>query len=47
VITDRGWVLVSPDAFEPTFHIYAEAGSPEHATELIVRFREKIETLCS
>lgn len=47
VITEKGWVLVTPDAFEPTFHLYAEGGSPEHATELIVRFREKIETLCS
>lgn len=47
VLTERGWVLVTPDAFEPTFHLFAEAGSAEHATELIVQFREKIETLCS
>ena len=47
MLTERGLVLVTPDAFKPTFHLFAEAGSAEHATELIVQFREKIETLCS
>lgn len=47
VIHDNGWVLVTPDSFEPTFHLFAEAGSPEQATDMIVRVREKIETLCS
>ncbi|MBI3947777.1 MAG: mannose-1-phosphate guanyltransferase [Armatimonadetes bacterium] len=47
VITEKGWVLVTPDAFEPTFHVCAEGGSAEQAAELIVRFREKIETLCA
>jgi len=46
VITDNGWVLVTPDAFDPKFRLIAEGGSPEHAAELIVRFRERIETLC-
>ena len=39
------WALVLPDASEPFFHIYAEAGSQEAADNLLCRYVEKIETL--
>jgi mannose-1-phosphate guanylyltransferase/phosphomannomutase len=42
----EGWVLVKPDATEPSFHVHAQAESPEGAEELIAGFRVRIEALC-
>lgn len=38
------WVLVLPDAEEPIFHIYAEAGRDERAEELAEEYRAILET---
>jgi mannose-1-phosphate guanylyltransferase/phosphomannomutase len=42
----HGWVLVKPDATEPSFHVHAQAESPEKAEELIASFRDRIQQLC-
>jgi mannose-1-phosphate guanylyltransferase/phosphomannomutase len=42
----EGWVLVKPDATEPSFHVHAQADSPEGAEKLIAGFRDRIEALC-
>ena len=39
------WALVLPDASEPFFHIYAEAGNEEAANDLLCHYVEKIETM--
>lgn len=39
------WALVLPDASEPFFHVYAEAGSLEAANKLLCKYVEKIEGL--
>ncbi len=39
------WALVLPDASEPFFHVYAESGSQEEASELLCRYVERIEAL--
>jgi mannose-1-phosphate guanylyltransferase/phosphomannomutase len=41
----HGWVLVKPDATEASFHVHAQADSPEQAEELIASFRHRIEAL--
>ncbi len=38
------WALVLPDAEEPLFHIYAEAGREERAQELADSYRALLET---
>jgi mannose-1-phosphate guanylyltransferase/phosphomannomutase len=43
----HGWVLVKPDATEPSFHVHAQAESPEKAEELIASYRDKIQALCN
>jgi mannose-1-phosphate guanylyltransferase / phosphomannomutase len=43
----QGWVLVKPDATEPSFHVHAQAESPEKAEELIASYRDKIQALCN
>lgn len=39
------WALVLPDASEPFFHVYAEAGTDEEAERLMHTYIEKIEGL--
>ncbi len=41
--TDRGWVLVTPDAREPNLCIRVEGRSQEDAMELLADIREKID----
>jgi phosphomannomutase len=41
----EGWVLVKPDATEPSFHVHAQAESPEGAEKLIAGFRDRIQEL--
>jgi mannose-1-phosphate guanylyltransferase/phosphomannomutase len=41
----HGWVLVKPDATEASFHVHAQADSPEQTEELIASFRNRIEAL--
>jgi mannose-1-phosphate guanylyltransferase/phosphomannomutase len=41
----QGWVLVKPDATEPSFHVHAQADSPEDTEEIIASFRDRIEAL--
>ena len=41
----HGWVLVKPDATEASFHVHAQADSPEQTQELINSFRTRIEAL--
>lgn len=43
--TEGGWALVLPDSFEPIFHIFSEGKDPEHAQELLQRYRSRIEEL--
>jgi mannose-1-phosphate guanylyltransferase/phosphomannomutase len=44
VFLDRGeWALVLPDAEEPAFHIYAEAGDDARAAALAQRYRATVE----
>ncbi len=38
------WALVLPDAEEPLFHVYAEAGGEERARELTESYRDILET---
>lgn len=38
------WALVLPDAEEPLFHVYAEAGGDERAEELAESYRSLLET---
>jgi mannose-1-phosphate guanylyltransferase/phosphomannomutase len=42
----EGWVLVKPDATEPSFHVHVQAESPEGAEKLIAGFRDRIQALC-
>jgi mannose-1-phosphate guanylyltransferase / phosphomannomutase len=44
---DDGWVLVLPDASDPTFSVYAEAGSDGEATAYAERMGSRIEQLAS
>jgi mannose-1-phosphate guanylyltransferase/phosphomannomutase len=44
---DDGWVLVLPDASDPTFSVYAEAPSDGEATAYAERMGERIEQLIS
>ncbi len=44
---DDGWVLVLPDASDPTFSVYAEAGSDGEAREYAARMSSRIEQLAS
>ena len=41
------WALVLPDGEEPFFHIYAEAGDPQRAAELVSGYRNILETVIS
>jgi mannose-1-phosphate guanylyltransferase/phosphomannomutase len=43
--TPEGWVLVTPDTFEPVFHIFAEGNDPSASRELADRYRIVIEEL--
>jgi mannose-1-phosphate guanylyltransferase / phosphomannomutase len=44
VFLDKGeWALVLPDAEEPLFHVYAEAGDDSRAGELAGKYREILE----
>src|SRR5690554_1220484 len=45
VFHDEGWALVLPDAEEPVFQVYSEAGSQEQADELTRFYMEKINEL--
>lgn len=45
IYSGEDWVLVLPDASEPYFHVYAEAGSQEAANKLLCDYVEKIEGL--
>ena len=41
VFLDKGeWALVLPDAEEPLFHVYAEAGDDDRAAELADKYQE-------
>lgn len=42
---DGQWVLVLPDAFEPLFHVHAEAESDAAASDLVREFIVKIEAM--
>jgi mannose-1-phosphate guanylyltransferase/phosphomannomutase len=43
VFLDRSeWVLILPDAEEPLFHVYAEAGDDERAKELAEGYLETL-----
>jgi len=42
VVGELGWVLVMPDSFEPTFHVYSESDSPESARRLVTEYAERI-----
>ena len=44
---DDGWVLVLPDASDPTFSVYAEAPSDGEATAYAERMGARIEHLAS
>jgi mannose-1-phosphate guanylyltransferase/phosphomannomutase len=41
----EGWVLVTPDTFEPVFHVFAEGNDPSASRELADRYRIIIEDL--
>ncbi|MFM9872160.1 MAG: sugar phosphate nucleotidyltransferase [Fimbriimonadaceae bacterium] len=44
---DNSWVLILPDSFEPTFHIYAESPSLVESQCLVREYSEKVQTLQS
>jgi mannose-1-phosphate guanylyltransferase/phosphomannomutase len=39
------WALILPDAAEPSFHLYAEAESPEAAETLLTQYLQRIEQM--
>ena len=39
------WALILPDAAEPSFHLYAEAESPEAAEILLTQYLQRIEQM--
>lgn len=39
------WALILPDASEPSFHLYAEAESPEAAQHLLEQYHQRIEQM--
>jgi mannose-1-phosphate guanylyltransferase/phosphomannomutase len=45
VTRDNGWVLVLPDASEPTFNVIAEGTTPETATRYVEAMASRIEEL--
>lgn len=45
VTRDNGWVLVLPDASEPTFNVIAEGTTPETATKYVDAMATRIEEL--
>ena len=45
VTLDGGWILVLPDASDPTVNVYAEGSSHEDADRLIAGIAERIERL--
>jgi mannose-1-phosphate guanylyltransferase/phosphomannomutase len=46
VFLDRSeWALVLPDAEEPLFHVYAEAGDDNRATELAENYRDILDAV--
>jgi mannose-1-phosphate guanylyltransferase/phosphomannomutase len=45
VTRDNGWVLVLPDASEPTFNVIAEGTTPETATRYVDAMATRIEEL--
>jgi mannose-1-phosphate guanylyltransferase / phosphomannomutase len=42
LFNDSGWVLYLPDAVEPAFHVYAEAGDPKELEKLVVQSQEEL-----
>ena len=43
--SERQWVLILPDAAEPTFHVYTEGETQEAAMELAQQYVQKIEDM--
>jgi mannose-1-phosphate guanylyltransferase/phosphomannomutase len=39
------WVLILPDAEEPLFHVYAEAGDDSRANELAGTYLDTLQTV--
>ena len=44
---DGAWVQILPDADDPVFHLYAEAGSDEEAQRLLDRYQLRLEGVVS
>lgn len=44
---ENSWILIVPDSFEPTFHIYAESPSLVESQGLVREYSEKVQTLQS
>ena len=47
VILDDAWVLILPDALEPTFHIYAESPTESSSQDLVRQYSSRVSELAS